>query len=560
MKFIKSKLLWFVIILLAAGGAGAFFYFNKATSVEYVTEPVVLGDLNQTVTATGQVKSASEINLNFKNLGKIREINIKVGDQVRKDTVVAKLKATDLEIELSKAQANLLEANANLNKIINGATSQEIEVSKAALEKAKTDLANAKTDLLSTQKTYQQALESFKQALLVDVNSAITKAEITLDLVDDIFNYNGDENNFNTTNAGLESTVIQKRQLSLSLIANLESLYLKTKLSPSDENINLLSQDALAMLDTVEATADGMRSLLQYVILNTSLTQSELDSIKADVDAQRITIDTQIDTIQGSVENVTDAKIDLATKEQAAQGAIEAAEKNVVKAQTDLDLKQAPARQEDIDLYRAGVVRAQADVRAAQDKLEDTVLQSPIDGVVTDVNYEVGEQISATTPVITLLASNGSEVEVDIPESDIAKLSEGYAAEITLDAFSDNEIFIGTVFSINPAQTEIQDVIYYKVTVVFNSEQSEAVASYLEKIKPGMTANVTIKTAEKNNVLIIPSRAIKEINGQSIVQVLENQNVREVSVKTGLRGDEGQVEVLSGLSAGQQVVTFTRQK
>ena len=75
-----------------------------------------------------------------------------------------------------------------------------------------------------------------------------------------------------------------------------------------------------------------------------------------------------------------------------------------------------------------------------------------------------------------------------------------------------------------------------------------------------MTANVDIKTAEKQNVLYIPYRAVKEKDGGRIVEVLENGQLKEVSVVVGLRGDEGVVEIISGLSEGQNVITFIREK
>ena len=178
--------------------------------------------------------------------------------------------------------------------------------------------------------------------------------------------------------------------------------------------------------------------------------------------------------------------------------------------------------------------------------------------MVTEVNVSAGEQTSASEPEVKMLATENYEIEVDIPESDIAKVTVGDRSEIVLDAFTDEDLFEGTVTTINPAQTEIQDVIYYRVTVSFAAQQPAGVSGLVEQIKPGMTADVTIETDRKENALVIPSRAIKEKNGDKVVTVLENGQAVDKVVTIGLRGDEGFVEILTGLQAGDEIVTFVR--
>ena len=78
----------------------------------------------------------------------------------------------------------------------------------------------------------------------------------------------------------------------------------------------------------------------------------------------------------------------------------------------------------------------------------------------------------------------------------------------------------------------------------------------LDNIKSGMTANAVIVTAQKDNILIIPNRAVIRKNGDRFVRVLVGGQITEAPIKTGLRGDEGMVEVLSGVKEGDEVVTF----
>jgi len=558
-KILKSKIFWAVIVILIIAGAIYFRTSSQGKKVEYVTETVKQGNIIQTVSATGKVKSASEIELNFKNSGKLNILKVKVGDIAKAGDILAQLKSSDLSIQVNRAYADLAEAKANLDKLKAGVTKEDEAVYQAAVGKAETDLANALADLANTKATYSQALDNEKQGILVDINSALTKANISLQKVYDTLHYQGNSNNFSTANTGLQGQVEDEYDLSLLEVDEAELAYNVANLNLIDEEINNAADLTLAALTQTSKTLNDLGALLDYVNINSILTQTNLDSLKTIINTERTTADSSFSTVQAGKQTLADARLNYQTKVEDAQNSIKVYEKNLAKAQADLDLKKAAARPEDVTLYEARVIKAQADLQLAQDKYDETIIRAPIAGVITDVNFDLGEQTSLSQPVITMLAVENYEIEVDIPESDIVKISVGDQTEITLDAFSADDKFKGAITTINPAQTEIQDVIYYRVTVTFIDEQPEAVKELMEKIKPGMTANVTVKTAEVNDVLIIPLRAVKEEAARRFVQILENNQPRSIDITTGLKGDDGLVEVKSGLSVGQEVITFTRE-
>jgi len=161
-----------------------------------------------------------------------------------------------------------------------------------------------------------------------------------------------------------------------------------------------------------------------------------------------------------------------------------------------------------------------------------------------------GEQTSLSLPVIRMVGLLNYEIEADVPESDIAKVETNQNVEITLDAFGEDQIFEGKVTFVEPAETVIQDVVYYKVRVEFDK--------YDERIKPGMTANLIIETNHKDDVLLVPLRAVKASNGRRFVEVLDSMGVsQEKDVKLGLRGDNG-YEILSGLQEGEEVIVYVK--
>jgi multidrug efflux pump subunit AcrA (membrane-fusion protein) len=144
-------------------------------------------------------------------------------------------------------------------------------------------------------------------------------------------------------------------------------------------------------------------------------------------------------------------------------------------------------------------------------------------------------------------------IESKIPESDIVKVKLGQKAKITFDSLTADDIFEGEIIEIDPASTTIQDVVYYVIKLKLNNVDS--------RIKPGMSANVDVSTAQKDNVIIAPLRAVKTEGKKKFVDVLLVDNtIKKVYVETGLEGDDGMVEIKSGLSGGEKVVTFVNTK
>ncbi|MDD4412801.1 MAG: efflux RND transporter periplasmic adaptor subunit, partial [Patescibacteria group bacterium] len=229
---------------------------------------------------------------------------------------------------------------------------------------------------------------------------------------------------------------------------------------------------------------------------------------------------------------------------------VEAAKKALRIAVAQLNKVKAAARVEDVNLIRAQIRQAQASVALVKNQIDHNKIEAPLDGIVTEVNYKLGEQTSASKTAIKMMAQDGYEIELDISETDIAKLKIGDTAKITFDAFGDNVKLDGRVASIDPAQTIIQGVIYYQTKIDFMSDQTE--------IKPGMTATADIETAKKDNALVIPYRAVQEKDGRKIIKILKNNQPEEKQVEIGLIGDGGQAEVISGISEGDDVITFTK--
>lgn len=206
---------------------------------------------------------------------------------------------------------------------------------------------------------------------------------------------------------------------------------------------------------------------------------------------------------------------------------------------------------------KAEVRKAEAAVSAIYEQFNETILYSPIDGTVIKRNINEGEVTFAnglsTAVALTIAPVGDLIIESNIPESDIVKVQVGQKADVTFDALTADEKFGAEVIEIDPASTVIQDVVDYKVKFKLANQDS--------RLKIGMSNDIDVRTAERNNVIVIPLRAIKTDGEKKYVEILKDEKnnlIDKVFVTTGLTGDDGMVEITSGLKGGEKVITLTK--
>lgn len=212
-----------------------------------------------------------------------------------------------------------------------------------------------------------------------------------------------------------------------------------------------------------------------------------------------------------------------------------------------------------IEVARASAREARAGVTSAKTNLSKTVITAPMDGVVINRNVEVGQTVAASfsTPELMDIGDLGvMEVEVSIDEADVGRAMVGQDAKFTVDAFPGKE-FRGKLSEVYYAPVEVQNVVTYSgIVEVENPERT---------LRPGMTANVEIITAERKDALLIPNAALRvkldlpearDLNpppGKRVVFVLKDGKPTPAFIETGVT-DFVHTEVVSGLYEGDQVV------
>lgn len=218
----------------------------------------------------------------------------------------------------------------------------------------------------------------------------------------------------------------------------------------------------------------------------------------------------------------------------------EEAEKLVLRNKDDLDPEERHAK-------KLASEAAREDIRTLRAQMEKSVIRAPFDGRITRVDLRSGETASVGVPVFRIVRESSLVVEARVPESDIVKLSVGMEASVTFDALDSSDIFQAKVTAIDPSATIVQDVVSYVVTF--------EVPGVDGRLRDGMSADIDVVTAKRDRVLAVPFRALIA-RGEKTFATLSRSDgtTEEVQVKTGLEGDDGTVEILSGLKEGDVIV------
>lgn len=202
-----------------------------------------------------------------------------------------------------------------------------------------------------------------------------------------------------------------------------------------------------------------------------------------------------------------------------------------------------------LGLKEAQVSQAQAALNSAETELRYTKIISPVDGIVVSKEVEVGQTVAASfqTPTLFNVAEDLTkmQIEASVVEADIAKVEEGQTTEFSVDSFPD-ETFYGIVTQVRNNPVTTSNVVTYEVIIEIDNKNL--------KLKPGMTANVDIVTAQKQDVWLAPNQALRfyvtDENGitkrykDKGVWILDNGKPKRIKIATGV-ADDDKTEIIS---------------
>lgn len=427
-----------IILVLLGGGYFAWRQYQanqqaKALN-QYQTTPAELGSLTATVGGTGSVHANQTVILTWQTAGNVKQVNVKTGDKVTANQVLAALETTSLPQSVIMAQGDLQSAQKSLDDLYTNA-----EISKT---NALRDIAKYAQDV----RTAQYALDNF----------TIPTSQAKL--------------------STLEALDLTKQKLDQARQA-----FEPYKFAPLE---NSTRQDLKKALDEAQSDYNAAVKRLEY------------------------------------------------------EYNLEVAQANLNKARKDYETWKDGPNPADVATLQARIAAAQATINLAS-------LSAPFNATVTSVEIKAGDQVALGMTAFRLDDLSRLLVDVEISEVDINRIQTGQDVSLTFDAISNKE-YQGTVTEVAKVGTVNQGVVDFKVSVELTNPD--------ELVKPGMTAAVNIVVNRLENVLLVPNRAVRLVDGKRVVYILTNGKLTPINIILGA-SSETSSEVTSGdLKKGDQIV------
>ncbi len=558
---------------------------------ELATVEVTRGDLRVTVSATGVLEPLTTVEVKSRSGGEISALYVEAGDYVEAGQLIAQLDPTELQSEVDQAAAQVVSANARVAQARYSAEAQEmqtrtsIEEARASVQTARARLEQAEAQLEQTRSTTQQQVEQ-AQAGLRTARARLAQAELQAEAEPELVA---------ASVAQAEANLERARQALAALeagarpqeIAQAEARVTEARVAAENAATELQRQQRLAekgfvsqqavdsaqrAADTAAAQLDAAREALS--LIREGARSEDIESARAQVRqaeaaleaarTQGISVTVRETDLTAARSAVAEAEASLRTAEAnranvALRAAdVEAARRSVDQAEAALRRAEAgtltdAARQEDITSALADLRRTQSALDDVRYSFDYTTIVAPRSGVVLEKFVEEGTVIPAGTAalasgtgIVSIADITEMYVTAEVDEVDISRVAVGQPVEIEVETLPNANI-TGHVDKIFPQGTEEANVVYFQVRIQIDELHP--------KLRPGMTADVSILIAEATDVLLVPDAAIDRSGGRTVVQVLEQEGAEPVEreIEVGVT-DYEQTEVISGLKAGEQVV------
>jgi len=589
-----------VVLAVAVGGFlayGAVFGGDGSDSAAFNTHKVGIATIRSSVTMSAAAESVDDAVLSFGIAGRVISIDVGLGDEVTAGQRLASLESDDLENALASAEASLASARIRLQQIQNSASAADIANADKAVTSAQAALDKALND-------QQELLDGASEAELAAAAEAVKRAESALATAQDSLRRLEDgpseaevaasEANLDSARAGLSSAEAAELAAegnvtdAKAALEGTAGIYCSTEdhlLVICDEFVVPLTQAQINKLTFSISPAADEEPSVELVAATNSLINANTtyeDAVEAR-DYAKVSVDaaqSALDAAQAAFDDLTapadpsdiaTAQAGVTAAEQAltaaqlaqeellrgatasdianAQGAVDSAQATLaaaIAARSDL---LAGADQEDIDLQTQQVTLAELAVERARTAVEDATLTAPFDGTAAAINVHVGDVVSPTVPAITILTPNALRVKLTLGETDLPAVEVGQTGLIIFDAIQDVAYPL-KITSIGLAPDTQQGVVTYTALAELTrlDEGGEDV-----RPAPGMNGAAMVTTDEIADVLVVPSQAIRQRGGNSVVDVLVDGKLETRTIRTGA-SDTTNTEVTSGLEVGDLVV------
>jgi HlyD family secretion protein len=533
---------------------------NTATDQEAVEKATI--DLQQAQLALEKLKAGpteADIKAAEKdviqaraNLEKARsDLAAKEADLAAKQADLAQKQAGPSPADLAKAQADVETARLKLQQLTSGPRPEDVQQAELKLEQARTKLAQLRD------------APPVRPEDIANAELAVRTAEVNLDAA---------RADTSGTPAQREAR-IQQAQIALDKARNDLAKLKNQQANPWDIRQAELevakAENDLAKLknpspyDVQQAKIAYEAAAARLEQLQRGPTEQELASLRSQIESLKLTIESaraaipSAEAALAAAEAAYQAKLRGPTEFEIrdAENKVALAQVALEQARAKLDLSRAALAQSrttsdyDVQLQAKAVEKARLDLQQLQANYDDARIVAPFDGKVTKVNGKPGDNVQAFTPVVSLSSPAQLLVQAQVQEGDIPKLAVGQRALITLDAFP-GVVFNGTVRDLPGSIVTQQGVIADKNTkIVVDWTRPGA--------EIGMLTRVQIIVQKKDDVLVVPTNAIRTVGRRRFVEYMDENGVkRSRNVEIGISTDTD-TEIVSGLEEGMVILAGT---
>jgi len=560
-KILQRKLITGICLALII--TGVYFGYQGLTKDEtatrYATAAVERGTLIVSLSGSGQVSAANQVEIKSNVSGKAVYVGVKNGQEVKTGALLVQIDSSDAQKAVRDAQTSLETAKLELDKLLEPIDELTLLQTENSLLQAKESKQKAEDNI---EKTCEDSFIAITNIFLSLPDTMSGLKNVLLDNGIDNSQWNIDwyanqagkwDDNALSYKNNTEKAYNEARQIYDKILEH----YRQIGRDSAPEEIESFVSEACGAMKTI---ADAARIIKNYVDFTVDLMVLHNDKIPSAVSSQQAQIDSYIQSTNNHLSNLVSAKNSVKSSKEALVSAERALkERELSTAKT----KEAPDEL-NIRAKKISIQQKEDALLNAQQNLADCYIRAPFEGIAAEVNVKKGDSVSSGA--VATLITKQKIAEISLNEIDAAKVRTGQKATLAFDALDDLTI-TGEVIEIDTIGAVSQGVVTYNIKIAFDIED--------ERIKPGMSISAAIITDIRQDALLVSSSAIKQQSGVSYVQIANgmpaglNSSAANISgsaiaasdlsvrqIEVGLSNDT-MTEVISGLNEGDIVVTQT---
>ncbi|HEY3314640.1 MAG TPA: efflux RND transporter periplasmic adaptor subunit [Bacillota bacterium] len=553
----KRRTLVIILVLVVLVGAGGYVFARSRASQnttalsKYATASVQRGDVTVTISDNGTILGQKEQSVKPAASGTVASVNVQVGSKVTEGQVLAALSNDSLGDQIATARSNLAIEQlryADMKAPPSKASQNSIDLATQKVDQAKRTLALRQQDLANL--TVAAPISGLATAVSVSTGDSVSAGSAAFTIID----LNNMTMTLSVSQLALNRVYVG--QTGTAVFGNGPTRTgTVTYINPQGVPRGLYdaTYSVTFTLDN-PGTDDGLRPGMsggvtlphpkgQIAMYTSAVAKTANVTAKTSGTAAAVNIQ--------AGDTVTAGQILLTMTNDSLVASEKQAEIDLASAENSLDTMKNPestVTTTDLQAEEAKLSQMQASLDSLLKQQADLVVTAPLGGVVTASNLKVGDSAGAggATPAFTIVDLSKMVVTINVDELDINQVKLGQTGTVAVQAIG-GKSFPAKVTNVSLTGTVAQGVTTYPVELTLGKNDG---------ILAGMTGDVTIMIAQRQNVLTVPVEAVTTSRGHSFVRVVEGTELKSVEVQIGLADDQN-IEITGGLQEGQTVVTGT---